>query len=157
MKKSLSIITLLFAALIASSCAHTSPTEQKIDKEIKGVNPTQTKAISATVKEMIATSNLTPEQKSKLAAIEEKSHAKHAAITDEIERTKVVLIQLILSPEMSQKEFKIVKNKLIKLDKERMDSGFATAVEVRNIIAPKATVQDREVYKAVIENRLKGF
>lgn len=157
MKKNLSLLTTLVAALIISSCAHNKATEKKVEAEIKEVSPAQTKSIGATIKEQISASTLTAEQKEKLMALEEKAHSEHAALTDEIERTKVVMIQTVLEPKMSQKEFNILKNKIIALDKKRLDNGFRNAAEVRKIIAPTATTQDRMIYKAVIENRLRGF
>jgi hypothetical protein len=155
MKKNLTLLTTLAAALIISSCAHNKATEQKVENEIKEVPASQT--IAGTIKEQIAASSLSVEQKEKLMALEEKAHAEHAAITDEIERTKIVMIQTILEPKMSQKEFSILKNKLTALDKKRLANGFKNAAEVRKIIAPTATSQDKMIYKAVIENRLRGF
>jgi hypothetical protein len=155
MKKNLTLLTTLAAALIISSCAHNKATEQKVENEIKEVPASQT--IAGTIKEQIAASSLSAEQKEKLMALEEKAHAEHAAITDEIERTKIVMIQTILEPKMSQKEFSILKNKLTTLDKKRLANGFKNAAEVRKIIAPTATSQDKMIYKAVIENRLRGF
>ena len=157
MKKNLSLMTVLLAALVASSCAHTNKTEQKLEKEVKEVLAEKTKSISETINDQIKASNLSADQKTKLLALEEKSHAKHVALIDEIERTKVVLIQTVLAPNMSQKEFKILKNKIRLLEKQRLENGFATAIEARKIIAPTASTQNNEVYKAVIENRLRGF
>lgn len=157
MKKNFSLLATLAVTIIISSCAHNKATEQKIENEIKNVTSPQTKSIAETVKEQIATSNLSAEQKQKLVELEEKAHAEHLAITDEIERTKVVMIQTVLEPKMNQKEFSILKNKIIALDKKRLANGFKNAAEVRKIIAPSATSEDRLIYKAVIENRLRGF
>ena len=90
-------------------------------------------------------------------ALEESSHAKHEAIVQEIEKTKVVLIETVLKPKMSKRELAVLKKKLTALDKQRMENGFATLTEVRKIIAPDSNTQDNEVYKAVIENRLRGL
>lgn len=157
MKKNLSLLITVLAALIVSSCSSNKVAEQKVENEIKEVPASQTKAIGDTVKEKIAASALTAEQKEKLMALEEKAHKEHAAITDEIERTKIVMIETILAPKMSQREFSILKNKLTSLDKKRLANGFKTAAEVRKIIAPEASSEDRQIYKAVIENRLRGF
>ena len=143
MKKNLSLLTTLVVTLVISSCAHNKATEQKVENEIKNVTSSQTKSIAETVKEQIAASNLSAEQKQKLMVLEEKAHAEHVAITDEIERTKVVMIQTVLEPKMNQKEFSILKNKIIALDKKRLANGFKNAAEVRKIIAPNATSQDR--------------
>ena len=90
-------------------------------------------------------------------ALEEKAHIDHQAVTAEIEKAKVVLIQTIMSPKMNQREFAAIKKKITALDKQRLNNGFRVAEEVRKIINPTANTEEREIYKAVIENRLKGF
>ncbi len=157
MKKNLSLISVLLAALIATSCAHNSKVEQKVESEISAVPAQKTESLSQTIKAQINSSNLSSEQKEKLLGLVEKTHAKQVALTDEIERTKVVMVQTVLAPKMNKREFKILKNKIKSLDKERLELGFTTIAEVRKIIAPNASTQDREIYKAVIENRLRGF
>lgn len=159
MKKNLSIMTALVLALIVSSCAHNkSAAEQKIENEIKEVPASQAKSLEKTIKEQIAASTLSEDQKTKLAALDAKAHAEHTAITEEIEKTKVVMVQTVLSPKMDQQEFSILRKKIVDLDKKRMENGFKTLREIRKIINPQAAnTQDREVYKAVIENRLRGF
>lgn len=154
--KAISFLATLTAALIISSCAN-HKTQQKVEAEINNVQPSQTKSIAQTIKEQISASNLTSEQKEKLMTLEQKAHSDYVALTDEIERTKVVMIQTILEPKMNQNEFKILKNKIISLDKKRLDNGLRTISEVRKIIAPTATSEDKLIYKAVIENRLRGF
>ena len=157
MKKNFSLIATILAALIVSSCAHKTATEQKVEKEIAAVPASETKSIAQTVRDQIAGSKLTADQKERLMALEESSHAKHEAIVQEIEKTKVVLIETVLKPKMSKRELAVLKKKLTALDKQRMENGFATLTEVRKIIAPDSNTQDNEVYKAVIENRLRGL
>ena len=57
---------------------------------------------------------------------------------------------------MNEKEFNTLRNKIKALDKKRLDNGFRTLREVRKIIDPKSA-EHQEIYKAVIENRLRGF
>jgi len=157
MKKNLSLIAVIAATLIVSSCASNKAVEQKIDQEIKNVPASETQSIARTVKEQIAASGLTEEQKTKLMALEEKAHADNVAVTEEIEKTKVVFIQTLLAPKMSQREYSVLKKKITELDRKRLANGFKVAAEVRKIINPAANTQEREIYKAVIENRLRGF
>ena len=157
MKMNLPLIALTAATLIVSSCASNKSVEQKIDREIKDVPASETKSITKTIKEQIAASGLTEEQKAKLMTLEEKAHADNVAVTDEIEKTKVVFIQTLLAPKMSQREYYVLKKKITELDKKRLDNGFKVAIEVRKIINPAANTQEREIYKTVIENRFRGF
>lgn len=158
MKKNLSLVTIVLSALVLSACAsNKAATEQKIEKEIKEVPVQKTKSIDETVKEQIKASSLTQEQKDKLLALEEKAHAEREAITAEIEKTKVVMLETVLAPKMNEKEFSVLRNKIRSLDKQRMDNGFKTLREVRKIINPSKPTEHQEIYKAVIENRLRGF
>ena len=157
MKKNLSLILLFATTFIISSCATNKNIEKKIDQEVQAVTDSETISIANTVKEQINTSNLSVEQKTKLMALEEKAHADHVALNEEIEKTKVVFIQTIMDPKMNKNEFSLLKKKLTELDKKRLSNGFKVAGEVRKIINPTTNTKDREIYKAVIENRLRGL
>ncbi len=154
MKKN--ILAALLLSLALASCANNAKVEQSIEKKIEEV-PATTRPLNETIKEQIRTSALTAEQKEKLLALEEKSHAEHTAVTEEIEKAKVVLLEAVLSPKMKQSELNALKNKIRSLDKKRMENGFATIAEVRKIIAPEKNVQHTEVYKAILENRFRGI
>lgn len=156
MKKSLSLIAMLAAALVVSSCASNKTTSEKVEQEVKAVPASMTKSIEHTVKEQIQTSTLSQDKKDKLLALEEKAAAERKEITEEIEKTKVVMIETVLAPKMNEKEFNSLRSKIIALDKKRLDNGFKTLREVRKIIDPKSA-EHQEIYKAVIENRLRGF
>ena len=156
MKKSLSLIAMLAAALVVSSCASNKTTSEKVEQKVKAVPASMTKSIEHTVKEQIQTSTLSQDKKDKLLALEEKAAAERKEITEEIEKTKVVMIETVLAPKMNEKEFNSLRSKIIALDKKRLDNGFKTLREVRNIIDPKSA-EHQEIYKAVIDNRLRGF
>ena len=156
MKKSLSLIAMMAAALLVSSCARNKTTSEKVEQEVKAVPASMTKSIEHTVKEQIQASTLSQDKKDKLLALEEKAAAERKEITEEIEKTKVVMIETVLAPKMNEKEFNTLRNKIKALDKKRLDNGFRTLREVRKIIDPKSA-EHQEIYKAVIENRLRGF
>ena len=156
MKKSLSLIAMMAAALVVSSCASNKTTSEKVEQEVKAVPASMTKSIEHTVKEQIQASTLSQDKKDKLLALEEKAAAERKEITEEIEKTKVVMIETVLAPKMNEKEFNTLRNKIKALDKKRLDNGFRTLREVRKIIDPKSA-EHQEIYKAVIENRLRGF
>lgn len=159
MKKNLLLLSCLMSTLAVTSCAHNKNAQQKVETEMKEVSASQTKSIDKTIKEQISSSNLTDQQKEKLMALEEKAHADNTAITEEIERAKIVLIQTILAPKMSQREFSILKKKIISLDKKRLENGLKAVTEVRKIVNPEAAnaAHHAELYKVIIENRLRGF
>ena len=159
MKNILALILVASSTLIISGCANHSKIDSAIEKEIAAVPADKIKPTSASVKDQINASHLTQEQKDKLVALEERRHNERVALTEEIEKTKVVLLETVLSPKMNEREFNILKKKIRNLDKKRMENGFATLKEVRQIINPASTsaTDHNEIYKAVIENRLRGL
>ncbi len=157
MKKNLSLASILMVAALISSCAgNRTTTQQEVDKEVKAVPASMTKSLAETVKEQINASSLPQDKKDKLHALEEKAIAERTAINEEIEKTKVVMIETVLAPKMDEKKLNTLKNKIRSLDQKRLENGMRTLREVRKIIDPKVA-EHHEIYKAVIENRLRGL
>ena len=98
---------------------------------------------------------LTEIQKNSLMELETKTHALNAALKEQIEKAKIVLIQTVLEPKMNQKEYSILKKKIVALEKKRMENGFKAITEARNIIEPKMNAENREMIKAYMFNHLQ--
>lgn len=146
-------------ALSLASCAQNQVAKEKVEQEIREL-PDNAKLQKASIQERIKSStSLTEEQKTKLLKLEEEAHASNKALTEEIEKAKIVLVETILQPKLNKQEVKILKKKIADLDKKRLQEGFKKIHEVRNIIAPKqdTSPHEHEIYKAVIENRLRGY
>lgn len=149
------LVTLV--ALFTLGCA-SHKVEQKIDQEIKAVKMEEktTPAMSAREHIMNAT-DLSADQKTKLLALQEKTSAKINDLKSQIEKAKYVLVQTALEPKMNRKEYRALKKKISKLEKERMEVGFKAIDDARDIIDPVKTNQARNFNKAFINTRLLEF
>ena len=156
--KKLSLVSAVFLAALVSSCANQSNVQNKVDQEINAVPANKIVSIEKTIQEEIATSNLSAEQKNALIAIDEKRNKEYTAITEELEKAKVVLIETALSPKSTDREINVIKKKIISLDKKRLANGFKSLEEARKIISPKkADNNGNEIYKATLQRHLKGI
>lgn len=90
MKKN--ILTALLLSITLASCASNTKTQEVVEKKIEEVQTPLPLALNDTIMEKISSSNLSKEQKDKLVALEKTSRAKYLAITDELEKTKVVMV-----------------------------------------------------------------
>ena len=156
MKRNLKLLVTLFAVTSLSSCAGHRLAEQKIEQEIKEVSIEKNVSIGSTARDTIMKSDkLTEVQKNSLMELETKTHALNVALKEQIEKTKIVLIQTVLEPKMNQKEYSILKKKIVALEKKKMENGFKAITEARNIIEPKMNVENREMIKAYMFNHLQ--
>ncbi len=157
MKRHLTLLVSLFLVASLTGCAHKA-VEQKVDKNISEVIVQKNVTVGETARDLINKSDkLTEVQKKKLLEVQEKTHAQNVALREELEKTKVVLMQTVLEPKMNQSEFKLLKKKINKLEKQRLENGFKAISEVRNIIEPKKNVESREIYKNLINSHLQEF
>lgn len=126
--------------LALTGCASSNVERKKVEAEVQSIQiePHVDKA-----RDLIQKSpDLSSTQKEKLFLLEEQNKQNYIKITDEIEKTKIVMIQTILKPQMNNKEFKILKKKLAKLDQQRMDNGFASVAKARDHCSPGTTAEN---------------
>lgn len=149
-------LTLLFSLALTSCAGH--KTQHHIEEEMKAVKVDEKTSPAMTAKETITNSQeLTADQKTKLLALSQKTSAKINELKTEIEKAKIVLVQTALEPKMNRKEYRALKKKITKLEKERMDLGFKAVDEARDIIDPAKNNQARNFNKAFINTRLLEF
>lgn len=119
---------------------------------------TESNAPAVLAKDIIANSQeLSQDQKTKLAALQEETMKKVSAIRTELEKLKLTLVQTALEPKMDRKAYKTLKKQITKLEKERMEAGFKAIDKARDIIDPSATNQARTFNKAFINTHLIEF
>ncbi|MBC7714724.1 MAG: hypothetical protein H7177_15365 [Rhizobacter sp.] len=141
--------------LALTGCASSNVERKKVEAEVQSIQiePHVDKA-----RDLIQKSpDLSSTQKEKLFLLEEQNKQNYIKITDEIEKTKIVMIQTILKPQMNNKEFKILKKKLAKLDQQRMDNGFASVAKARDIIASLEQLQKTQFDDFMFHDLVKGM
>ena len=148
------IVMTTASLLIISGCAQKKIAEKKVESQIQEA-PVQANVVE-TAKEFIMKSDkLSPEQKEKLMELQSKTSATSSSLKEELEKTKLVMIKTVLDPEMNEREFKILKKKISKLEKERLENGFKAITEARNIIKPKANPNNHEFYKSFMDHHIR--
>lgn len=156
MKRYLTLLVTVLAIASLTGCAQHKVAEQKVNQEIKETSVSKNGTAAESAHDFIMKSDkLNDVQKKKLLELQEKTHAKSVSLAEQIEKTKMVLMQTVLEPKMNEHEFSILKKKIAKLEKEKMDNGFKAIKEARNIINPKKNVEGREFYKAYLHSHLQ--
>lgn len=150
-------LTLSIAScLIFSGCAQQRIAKEKVENEIREVPP-QTVKTETTREFIINSDKLSQVQKNQLLELQENFSARSSSLKEQIEKTKVVLIQTVLDPEMNEREFNILKKRITKLERERMQNGFDAIKEARNIIQPKTNGPAKDFYKAYVDDHMRNF
>lgn len=158
MKRYLTLLVTVLALASLTGCAEHKVAEQKVEKEMKEVSIPAKETIAESAHDLIMKSDkLTDVQKKKLLELQEKTHTQSVSLTEQIEKAKMVLIQTVLEPKMNEHEYAILKKKISKLEKERMENGFKAMKEARNIIDPKKNVEGSQFYKAYLHSHLQEF
>ena len=146
----------MIASLI--SCAQHKVAEQKVEREVKEVVITKNETVSETVREFIIKSNsLTEDQKTKLLDLQTKTHAQSLFLKEEIEKSRIVLIQTVLEPKMNEHEYRILKKKITALEKKKLENGFNAISVARNIIEPQKNIDKRNFYNAFMNRQIQEF
>ena len=79
-------------------------------------------------------SNLTSDQKSKLADLMTKSKKENQLIQTEISKTKMVLFKELLSDKENKTRISILENQLIKLNRKKMRNSISAYKEAKIIV-----------------------
>lgn len=141
-------MALLTASTLALGCAQTSE-ERQVDAEVKAEAPARGQGTLATrgANLFVNAPNLTDEQKEKLLKIHGETYQKVAKIRDELTQTKTTLFKSLVNEKTSSKELNILKSKIMKLDKERLNIMLKAFDDVQKIVGKSG----------MDENTLKHF
>lgn len=146
MKKTISIaIVLILFSMILFSCATQKAAEKKIEKEIQSETVVRREEVTESARDYILRSETLSElQKKNLVSLFDKTNTELKAMSEEINKSKLVLVKTMLRPKVNEREVFILNKKIKKLSKKRMDSDFKSFDEARKIIDPLKEVRDRE-------------
>ncbi len=151
-------ILLAFIVLSLGSCAQHKTAQKKIDKEITEMVILKDESASETAKDFIQRSDkLTTEQKTKLLQLNESTTKLNQSIKEEIEKAKMLLVQTVLEPKMNSYEYAVLKKRITRLEKKKLENSFKAVTEARNIIEPKKNLGRSEFYKAFLHNHILEY
>jgi hypothetical protein len=138
-------IKLLILFLLVSSCASQKKLEIEVEKEIQQATVVTRSDVTKNAREYILNSKtLSEQQKQNLIMLQDKTEAETKIMIEEKNRTQLVLVKTILEPTVNEKEVYILRKKIKKLDKQRMDLDEKSFTEARKIIDPLKEIRDRE-------------
>ena len=95
---------------------------------------------------------ISPEQKRELLALHSKLNTQSEQYRTQILKLKVVLMETMLNPKASDKEIQTIRDRLVSLDRQRLNSMLAGMEQVQKILG-RRTFEDNRVYRAMIINQ----
>lgn len=144
-------VLVLFTTLTLAACA--SKTEKKIDQELiskpRIQNRDELRDLATT---QIETSpNLNAEQKSKLIQLRNETRVSLDQKVQESLQLRRLLIQEVLGPQYDSQKISVIKSKLQKTEKSRINILFQAVDQANTILG-----RDQELRRQYFENLLDG-
>ena len=144
------VITALYGLY---SCATQSSVDKKIEAEVKSEPAVKTSEVAAkTAEEIINDSDLKPEQRTKLLALNAKTSTQMQAFRAEDNKLKMVLVKTLLDNDSNDKEINKVRDKIVNLEKKKMKSMLDSLSEAKNILGKDASRRAAVMRTFILEN-----
>lgn len=142
-------LTTLLAFFVASGCT-SKATKESLNEKVSGENQVVTPAdLHTQVKDaIIDAKNLSPDQKDKLSLLRDQTHAKLETYRQEALRLESVLAKDIVSPKYNISEVKLIKQRMRKLETQRLNLIFDT-VDKANLIMGRQALNNEDVLHSV--------
>lgn len=136
--KATKIAVLSLAALMLGACASQ---EEKMDAEqrIESETPVARDESFANrgANMFMDAKGISEAQRQELLKIHVNTYEKSANLRDEITKTKTALFRSLMDPAVSQREINVMKNKVVSLDKERLDVMLDAFDKVQKVVGRK--------------------
>lgn len=133
MKSKLLVSAMLLSLFV--SCASKNEVKNKIDAEIETTSLQDKDKIHQDIHaNLMNSSKFNDSQKKQLMDLYATFKKEDKRLADEIEKSKIVLVQTILNPNMTALEYNTLRDKIVKLNNERLKKTFSSSEEVRKII-----------------------
>lgn len=148
---------LSLAALILSACTTTATRTNLDEKLTQEVQVKDRTGLAAESKDLIEKADaLTPTQKTGLLALREATRQKMIEMQKESVKLRSVLIQDVLSPNYNQKEINLIKNRISKLEKNRVTVIFNTVDEANRILGRTQFENKDRLVEELMRDRQRG-
>lgn len=144
MKRIIIFYISLTSLVFFSSCAN-KEVKKKVEIEIQSTPVENQKELEISTREYIFHSTtLSDLQKKQLLSMYDKTDSEMKNLSDEINKSKLVLIKTILQPSIDEREVGLLRMKIKKLSKKRMTLDLKSFDDARKIIDPLKEIRDRE-------------
>lgn len=149
--EALYVVLLGFCVVALSSCAHHEKLEQKVEAEVQAeprVAPGP--ELAAKGQEIVLdANNLRPSQKAKLKKLYSKASQEMTDIRTEIGRHQMVLMKDLVDPKVGEDEIKLVKQKILSLERQRTELWLQHLDDAKRILGRRSEA-DEKLYRPFI-------
>ena len=145
-------VAFLVLCLVAlGSCSsHQAKLEQRVESKAE-VEPAVAPGpeLNRLTKELLEQANLRPTQKRRLEDLQARSSQEMAQLRGEIGKHQLVLVRSLVNPKVGDDEIKVTRQKIMDLEKERMDLWARNLDEAKRILG-RRTEGDEKLYRAFV-------
>ncbi|MGE0762480.1 MAG: hypothetical protein AB7N80_04305 [Bdellovibrionales bacterium] len=133
--KAIAVAGLLGLTILVTGCA-TQDEKRDVEKKVQAETPVAQDESFANrgANIFLKAQNLSEEQREQLMLIHTSTFEKTARLRDEITKTKSALFKTVVNPKASPKEISMMKNRIVKLDRERLDVMLSAFDEVQKVM-----------------------
>lgn len=148
------IVMLGFCLVFISSCAGPTAAEKQVAAEVAEVpavepGPALNKATKRAIK--AAAPELTADQRAKLSKLQAETAREQARIRQDLGKHQLVLVRTLLQPKSSEEEVRILKQRILGLERERSNL-FLNSLESAEHILGRRDPMDEQFYRAFLQD-----
>jgi hypothetical protein len=152
-------LPLVFAPLAwLFSCATSPSVKEKVSQEMKAepAHAMGGEVAAAGHRLILDAEGLEPQQKEKLLALHGRMAGEIVGIRNDMGRLKMLLFKAMTDPKGDQKELNHIKNRILRLDRERT-SKMLSALEEAQTILGRRSFEDERIYRALMMERVADY
>lgn len=146
-----------FSVFVLFACArHQTPLEKEVAAEVAQEQPLPAGEPMARAGQEILfeAPNLSPQQKQRLKELHVKSSQEFEQIRKELSKNQLVLLKTLVNPKAKDEEIDVLKDRIVKLEKQRTNQFLTTLDKAKRILGRKNS-DDERFYRAFLFEPLK--
>jgi hypothetical protein len=149
--EALYVVFLGFCLVALASCSHHERLEEKVDAKVQAepALPPGPELNAKGHEVIFDTANLRPSQRKRLNELYSRSTEEMEKIRGEIGKHTLVLLKDLVNPKVGEDEIKLVRQKILDLDRERTDLWLKNLDDAKRILG-RRTEQDEKLYRAFL-------
>jgi len=153
MKLKLLIVAVLSAGLFGCATSSEKTVESKMAAETGATS--QEEMVMKTREVLASNENLTDDQRTRLMGLHGQTMAKMAGLRQDITKAKMVLFKSMLAEDYKESEIRVLREKLVKLNTQKMNVMFDSMDQAKMILGKEATVEFMQQLDFDSESRVR--
>jgi Spy/CpxP family protein refolding chaperone len=145
-----------FSVFVLFACSHQTPLERDVAAEVAQEQPLPAgEPMAKAGREILFEApNLSPQQKQRLKDLHVKASQESERIRNELSKNQLVLLKGLVNPKTKDEEIDVLKDRIVKLEKQRTSHFLATLDSAKRILGRKNS-DDERFYRAFLFEPLK--